>query len=68
MHTTLGIIKIKMNLNKIAELLLIAGGLNWGLVGLLQINVISTLLTAAWLQNLVYVLVGIAAILALLKK
>ena len=43
--------------------LLIAGGLNWGILGALDMNVLSMLLsTWSWLLMLVYILVGLAAV------
>lgn len=57
-------------LNVIALVLIIVGGLNWGLVGLFDFNLVSALFGAdTWLTNLVYILVGLAAIygVALLK-
>lgn len=53
---------------KIAGALLIIGGLNWGMVGFFQFNVVSRFLgdmTTA--SRVVYDLVGIAALLALIK-
>lgn len=47
----------------VAMLLLVIGGLNWGLVGLLNFNLVWTLL-GAWpmLVSLVYILVGVSAV------
>jgi uncharacterized protein len=46
----------------IALVLVIVGGLNWGLVGLLNFNLVSAIFgSVAWLMNLVYILVGVAA-------
>lgn len=51
----------------IAKLLLIIGGLNWGLVGLFNYNLVSSLL-GDWpiLVRVVYIVVGLAALLAIL--
>lgn len=55
--------------NKIVEILLIIGGLNWGLVGVgmlmsINLNVINLLLGGmSVLEAVIYVLVGLAAIL-----
>ena len=47
----------------IALVLVIVGGLNWGLVGLFNFDLVATIFgSIAWLQNLVYILVGIAAL------
>jgi len=46
----------------VAAVLLVVGGLNWGLVGALEIEVVSTLLgVMSPLARTVYVLVGFAA-------
>ena len=48
----------------IAFLLLVVGGLNWGLVGAFNFNLVDTLLgSMPWLESLVYILVGLSAIL-----
>jgi uncharacterized membrane protein YuzA (DUF378 family) len=50
-------------LDWIALVLVIVGGLNWGLVGLFSFDLVATIFGAVgWLQNLVYILVGIAAV------
>lgn len=50
-------------LHMLAMILLFAGGLNWGLVGLLDFNLVSYLV-GAWpsVEMLVYVLVGLSTI------
>ncbi len=50
--------------HKVAWVLLIVGGLNWGLVGLNPgWNVVHLLLGSwMWLERLVYILVGLSAI------
>ena len=52
----------KNTLDWIAFVLVIIGGLNWGLVGLFNFNLVTTIFGALpWLERLVYILVGIAA-------
>lgn len=46
--------------NKIAGFLLIAGGLNWGLIGLFGFNLVAAL--TGPLARFVYIAVGIAAV------
>ena len=47
----------------IAWVLVIIGGLNWGLVGAFGFNLVSTIFGAvSWLESLIYILVGISAI------
>jgi len=50
-------------LHVVAYALLFVGGLNWGLVGLFQFNLVMSLL-GSWpmLENLIYILVGVSAV------
>ena len=51
-------------LNKISLLLLIVGGLNWGLDGLFDFDLVATLFgEMSVLSRIVYVLVGVSAVL-----
>ncbi len=52
---------------KICTILIIVGGINWGLVGLLNFNAVGWLLggSASLLSRAVFVLVGVAAICAI---
>lgn len=54
----------KLNvLDWVALVLVIVGGLNWGLVGLMNYNVVSALFgDMSGLSKLVYVLVGLSAL------
>jgi len=49
-------------LHIIAFILVIVGGLNWGLIGLLNINLVMWLLGAGMLAKVVYILVGLSAV------
>lgn len=51
--------------HKVACVLLVIGGLNWGLIGLFQYNLVMALL-GSWpmVERAVYVLVGISALLS----
>lgn len=50
-------------LDWIALVLVIVGGLNWGLVGLLQFDLVAAIFGAgSLLANIVYILVGLAAL------
>ncbi|OGE26833.1 DUF378 domain-containing protein [Candidatus Daviesbacteria bacterium RIFCSPHIGHO2_02_FULL_39_12] len=49
-------------LNQVAFVLLLVGGLNWGLVGLLNYNLVDSLLGGLGLAGLVYTLVGVSAV------
>lgn len=50
-------------LDRIALLLAIVGGLNWGAIGLLNFDLVAFLCggSGTWLARIVYVLVGVAA-------
>jgi uncharacterized membrane protein YuzA (DUF378 family) len=54
-------------LNLIAQILLIVGGLNWGLMGLFQFDLVAAIFGGpdALLARLVYILVGISALYGL---
>jgi uncharacterized protein len=55
--------------HKLSWALVIVGALNWGLIGAFGVNVVNTLLGAwSWAERTVYVLVGLAAVMMLLKK
>lgn len=51
-------------LDVIAAVLLVVGGLNWGLWGLLELDLVAALLggSTAILSKIVYCLVGLAAL------
>ena len=53
----------KSALDWVALVLVIVGGLNWGLVGLFNFDLVEAILgTIPVLQSVVYILVGIAAV------
>ncbi|MDF1497297.1 MAG: DUF378 domain-containing protein [Patescibacteria group bacterium] len=50
-------------LDWIALILLIVGGVNWGLVGVFNIDLVATIFgDFSWLSRLVYIIVGLSAI------
>jgi len=49
----------------VAMILLIIGGLNWGLVGLFNFNLVEFIFGASTLASIVYILVGLSAIYVL---
>lgn len=59
-------------LSIIANILLIVGGLNWGLVGILDLDLVATIFGAmSAISRVIYILVGLAAlynIIALFKS
>ena len=55
-------------LDMIVALLLIIGGLNWGLVGIADLNLVTAIFgVATTVTKVIYILVGIAAIIAIFR-
>lgn len=56
-------------LDKIVQLLIVIGGLNWGLIGFFKYNLVEKLLgdSTKMATKVVYDLVGLAAVYALYK-
>jgi len=57
------------NLNAIdwlAIILTIIGGINWGLVGAIKLDLVSTIFGAGTITRVVYILVGVSALYLLL--
>ncbi|MGR3485071.1 MAG: DUF378 domain-containing protein [Paracoccaceae bacterium] len=53
-------------LNAVALTLIIVGGINWGLVGLFDFNLVAAIFGLdSFLSNLIYILVGLAALYAI---
>ena len=58
--------KQKSVIGLIAVILLIIGGLNWGLVGLFQWDLVAAIFgIGSIISNIIYVLVGLAALVKL---
>lgn len=56
-------------LNKIAKILVIIGGLNWGLVGVADFNLVSMIFgDGSMLSNIIYILVGLSAIVMIFSS
>lgn len=50
-------------LNSVALALMVIGGINWGLVGLFDFNLVSAIFGIdSWFTNLIYILVGLASL------
>lgn len=49
-------------LDLIVSVLLIIGGLNWGLVALFDFNIVSTIFGTTALTQIIYILVGASAV------
>lgn len=55
-------------LDILAWILLVVGGLNWGLVGVFEFNLVSTLFgSSPLLERIVYILVGLSAVYAIFQ-
>ena len=56
-------------LDTVAMVLVVVGALNWGLMGLLDMNLVASLLggEGSGLVKIVYILVGISGVLVLWK-
>jgi len=55
-------------LDFIAQVLLIIGGLNWGLVGLMDLDLVATLFgQGSTISRVIYILVGAAALWGLIS-
>ncbi|MCH8049302.1 DUF378 domain-containing protein [Patescibacteria group bacterium] len=53
----------------VAWVLLIIGGLNWGLVGAFDLNIVELVLGGVpWLLDLTYILIGLSAVAMLFCK
>ena len=58
----------KKTLTMASMWLVVIGGLNWGLVGLLDMNLVDSLLgEGSMLAKLVYILVGLSAVMGVLE-
>jgi uncharacterized membrane protein YuzA (DUF378 family) len=55
--------KIRMKLfNTVITILLIVGGLNWGLIGLFEFNLVQSIFGQETLARIIYTVVGLSAI------
>jgi uncharacterized membrane protein YuzA (DUF378 family) len=55
------------SLGLVASVLLVIGGLNWGLVGLFNVDLVAAIFGAgSLLSRLVYIIVGLAAVYTIL--
>jgi uncharacterized protein len=48
-------------LNLVSWILVLVGGVNWGLYGLFKLNLVEAILGSGFLARLVYIIVGAAA-------
>lgn len=55
-------------LQQVAYILVIVGAINWGLVGLFNLNLVNAILgSIAGLEKIVYILVGLSGVLMLVN-
>jgi len=55
-------------LDALKTILIVIGGLNWGLVGFFEYNLVDSLFgEGSWLARTVYAIVGLAAVWALVS-
>ncbi len=63
---------MKKVIDLIALVLVIVGGLNWGFIGLFDLNLVAALFGSSVFSKIVYILVGLSAlwlaIVGLVKK
>jgi uncharacterized protein len=52
----------------IAWILVVIGGLNWGLVGLFNFNLVAAIFGVGMLSSVVYSLVGLSAVILIVFK
>ena len=55
------------NLDKIVALLILLGGVNWGLIGLFDFDLIEYVFAKVWMDRLVYALIGLSAVYKLIN-
>lgn len=58
----------KKLIGNLANILLIVGGLNWALFGIMDFNLVSTLAGTGLIAKIIYGLVGLSAVAKLFKK
>ena len=46
----------------IAVILLIIGGINWGLWGIVDVNVVDYIFPVEWIRNVIYFFIGVSGI------
>lgn len=60
--------KVTLLLDVIAQVLILVGALNWGLIGLFQVDAVKELVGYSKLATIVYTLVGFAAIYVIVRR
>ncbi len=52
-------------IKKIALVFTIIGALNWGLIGLFNLNLVTMLIKSTLINNIIYIIIGIASIICI---
>ena len=50
---------------KIALILTIIGALNWGLIGLFNLNIVTLLIKSSIINHIIYIIIGIASLISI---
>lgn len=53
-------------MKKIVLILTIIGALNWGLIGLLDLNLVTLLIKNSMIINIIYMIIGICALVSVI--
>lgn len=49
-------------IDMLALILVVIGGINWGLVGLLKLNLVTTLVGEGTITTIIYAVIGLSAV------
>lgn len=52
-------------IKKIALVLTIIGALNWGLIGIFNLNLVTMLISNTTVDNIIYIIIGIASLISI---
>ena len=52
-------------IKKIALALTIVGALNWGLIGIFNLNLVTLLIKSSLVNNIIYTIIGIASLISI---
>lgn len=52
-------------IKKIALVLTIIGALNWGLIGLFNLNLVTMLIKSTLINNIIYIVIGVASLICI---
>lgn len=52
-------------IKRIALILTIIGALNWGLVGLFNLNLVTLFIKSTLINNIIYIIIGVASLISI---